>query len=257
MSVTSVGHPIARPPDASISVTTSSSSAVDRAAMATLTPFAASCCAVARPIPRPPPVTRATLSFRSITRRQAGTPASHFSIVVIRLRRWRATCSSEPSSASLPVPRFKNREKIACRRLGPRIPRFVRPHNDALFSIGGIQPHLRVLVPVGCADPRGTIRVAVHNRHRAPFHTKNMLLGGVVVRVVVRNHLRAMTAGQIDEIPHFGFRHIGQPVCDLDLKRKFGSEHAVGHCTCPVRVPLVMTCIPRSNEELCSFSSSP
>ncbi len=58
-----------------------------------------------------------------------------------------------------------------------------------------------------------------------------MLLGGVVVRVVVRNHLRAMTAGRIDEIPHFGFRHIGHPVCDLNLKRKFGNEHAVGHCT--------------------------
>ena len=54
----------ARPPAAAMALVVSASSASERAATATLAPCCANCRAMARPIPRPPPVIRAVLPSR-------------------------------------------------------------------------------------------------------------------------------------------------------------------------------------------------
>ena len=56
-SVTSSGHPSATPPALRISETVSLISASERANTATDAPAPANVCAIARPMPRPPPVT--------------------------------------------------------------------------------------------------------------------------------------------------------------------------------------------------------
>src|SRR5262249_6198035 len=66
-SVTSAENATASPPATRIRCVVSSRSAAERAITATLAPEAASVCAMARPMPRPPPVTTATLPCRRPT----------------------------------------------------------------------------------------------------------------------------------------------------------------------------------------------
>src|SRR5262245_36150299 len=65
-SVTSAGHATARPPDRVTCPTVSANWSMERASTATAAPASARAVAMARPIPRPPPVTKATWPDRSL-----------------------------------------------------------------------------------------------------------------------------------------------------------------------------------------------